>query len=184
MDTATITAGIGKVLKLKLSAIQQKTIELLLLECERHGVTDKKQIAYILATCYHECRYKPIAEIRAKPGTQIWKWQNRYWPSGFYGRGYSQLTWRKNYRKFSPIVGVNLEVNPDEALRPEIGAKILVYGMANGTFVANGLTSKTRLSTFLNDTKTDWLGARAIVNGTFQADKVADAAIKIMSVIS
>lgn len=183
MDAAIIIPGIGKVLKLKLSAIQKSTIELLLTECERHGVADKKQIAYVLATCYHECRYKPISEIRAKPGTKIWKWQNRYWPSGFYGRGYSQLTWRKNYRKFSPIVGVNLEANPDQALRPEIGAKILVYGMANGTFVANGLTSKTRLSTFLNDGEPDWLGARAIVNGSFEADKVADAAIKIMSVI-
>jgi len=171
-------------LRSPLSTAQRRTVSLLLSEADNHGVTDKNQMAYILATCWHECRFKSIREIRAKPDTQIWRWQNRYWPSGYYGRGFSQLTWLKNYRKFSAVAGVDLVSNPDAALQPEIGAKILVYGMVNGTFVAGGMSSATRLSKFFPpDGLPDWMGARKIVNGTFQADKVASSAIKILSVI-
>lgn len=167
-----------------ISPIQMRAVYLLFLEADAMGVTDKNQMAYILATCWHECRFKSIREIRAKVGSKVWRMQNAYWNTGYMGRGYSQLTWLKNYRKFSPVVVGDLVKRPDLALIPEAGARILVYGMVNGSFVANGLTSKTRLSKFFPPGKTpDWIGARAMVNGTFQADKVASAAVKILSVI-
>lgn len=42
----------------------------------------------------------------------------------FKGRSYIQLTGRANYRYFGNKLGVDLETNPDLALRPDIAARI------------------------------------------------------------
>jgi predicted chitinase len=149
---------------------QANAVTLLLDQCRWAGITDRRKIAYILATCYHECRFKSIPEMRAKKGTEVWIMQERYWHTGYFGRGFSQLTWKANYEKFSDLLGVDLVGHPELALVPEIGAKILVLGMNGGLFSGVGL------SRYFTDKKTDWVNARKIVNGTFQADKVAEAA--------
>ena len=41
------------------------------------------------------------------------------------GRGYIQLTGRANYRYFGNKLGVDLENNPDLAMRPDIAAKVV-----------------------------------------------------------
>lgn len=164
---------------------QVQAVKFLLSEADAHGVTDKNQMAYILGTCWHESGFRSIPERRSKKvGSQLWKWQQRYFPQGWYGRGFSQLTWKKNYKKFSPVVGVDLVANPDAVLNPAIGAKILVFGMVNGTFVSAGLYSPTKLSKYFRPNKSpDWIGARAIVNGTFVADEVAQKSVRILSAI-
>lgn len=174
------TQPIADALSLKLSDVQALAIELLIDTCEAEKVTVREQVAYILATVYHECRFKSIPEIRAKPGTVVWKMQERYWHTGYYGRGFSQLTWKANYLKFSKIVGQDLVKNPDLCLNPDIGAKIIVIGMRDGLF------SGVSLSKYLpnKDGNYDWMGARRIVNGTFQAEKVATAAIKVLHVLN
>jgi predicted chitinase len=171
-------ARFAKTLNTTLNKDQGKAVRLILLECKEHGVTDKRHIAYILATCWHECRFKSIKEIRAKVGTDVWKMQEKYWHTGFYGRGFCQLTWEYNYKKFSPITGRDLVKNPDEVLLPEVGALILVRGMRDGLF------SGKSLGDYLNDTKTNWMQARRVVNGNFQADKVMDAALKILPLLA
>jgi len=176
-------AALAATLKKKITKEKANNIRLIVSECARQGVTDARQIAYILGTVAHECDFRSIKEIRAKPGTDVWKMQEKYWHTGFYGRGFSQLTWAKNYNKFSPIVGVDLVKNPEMVLKPEIGALILVYGMRRGTFVSNGLESLTRLDRYFNEITTNWIDARRIVNGTFMADRVADAAQKIFALI-
>ncbi len=184
LNTAAFFERLRLVLREPISPIQMRSVYLLLKEADINGITDRNQMAYVLATCWHECRFKSIKEIRAKPGTKIWRLQNAYWLTGYYGRGFSQLTWLKNYRKFKTIVGVDLVAQPDKALEPEIGAKILVYGMVNGSFTGLGLLSANKLSKYFKPMETpDWIGARQIVNGTFQAEKVASAAVKILSVI-
>lgn len=45
------------------------------------------------------------------------------------GRGWPQLTGRANYRAFSDAGGVNLETNPDAALRLDVTARITVAYM-------------------------------------------------------
>ncbi|MCS7035469.1 MAG: hypothetical protein NZM41_02270, partial [Saprospiraceae bacterium] len=67
---------------------------LIIRECEAQGVTMREQIAYVLGTAWHESRLLPVVEVRAKEGTEVWKMQERYWRSGYYGRGFVQLTWR------------------------------------------------------------------------------------------
>ena len=70
-------------------------------------------------------------------------------------------------------------------LEHPFGAMFLVYGMKNGSFTANGLTSTNRLSKYfpLKPGNDQWEAARKIVNGTFQAEKVAFAAGVMLSCI-
>ena len=170
-------AQVAANLKMRLTKAQGDAIRLICHECDQNGIVLPNQVAYVLGTVYHECRFKAIKEIRAKPGTTVWKMQEAYWHTGFYGRGFCQLTWEKNYLKFSPVIGIDLVKNPDAVLQPEIAAKILVIGMKRGSFTALKLDSSNRLDKYFPaDGLQDWLSARKIVNGTFQADKVAHAA--------
>ena len=57
------------------------------------GVTDLGQLAYVLSTAIGESGIRPIKEIRCAEGTACWKAQNAYWYTGYYGRGFVQLTW-------------------------------------------------------------------------------------------
>lgn len=125
-----------------------------------YGDGDKNKLAYIVATAYHESRLSPIKEIKGKEGTELWDIQKRYWPSGYYGRGFVQITWKGNYQKMSDVLGVDLVENPDLALNSEIAAKIIVIGMINGMFTGH------RLGTFINDVNAlnpDFYAARAVV---------------------
>lgn len=136
---------------------------------------DKKQLAYILATAIHESNLRPIKEYRAREGTSLWYTQNRYWYTGYYGRGYVQLTWQSNYQKFKNVLGVDLVGNPDLALNPTYAARILAVGMKNGMFTGVGLDN------YLGPNKNDWYNARRIVNGLDKASTFAATAQKIYS---
>jgi len=177
-------AEMCRLLKTTMTVKQGAAVRLIVAECDNHGVPDMRMIAYILGTVYNECRFKSIPEKRAKTGTDVWKLQERYWHTGYYGRGYSQLTWKKNYEKFSAILGIDLVTKPDRVLEPEIGAKIIVNGMLNGLFTGR------KLSTYFNDRVCDWMGARSIVNGKlpgqrygFMAKECAEASKKIYDVL-
>lgn len=127
--------------------------------------------AYLLGTIRNEVgsNMLPIKEIKAKPNSPVWiKWQSKYWGTGFYGRGYSQLTGEGNYRQFGKILGMDLVKNPDMVLQPEVGYKILATGCVQGLF--RGRTKaqgggRFKLSDFLTASKKDYVSARQIVNG-------------------
>ena len=82
------------------------------------------------------------------------------------------LTWENNYKKMSDVFGVDFVSNPDLVLNPRYGANILVYGMMNGTF------SGRKLSDYINDNSTDYVGARYTVNGQDKASTIANYAIQ------
>lgn len=42
----------------------------------------------------------------------------------FYGRGYIQLTWEENYRKYGRALDVDLVGDPDLALQPDVAASV------------------------------------------------------------
>ncbi|GJE38544.1 hypothetical protein [Methylobacterium persicinum] len=128
------------------------------------------QTAYCLATAFHETArtMQPIEEFgrgRGKP----------YGPSGFWGRGYVQLTWRANYARASArlhALGLlagdeDLVDRPALALRPDVAAAILFHGMGEGWFTG------ARLSDFFGPGRCDPVGARRIVNGTDCAGPIA-----------
>ena len=138
-------------------------------EGQKHGLTLRTQIAYIMATVQHETAntYKPVREAFWK--TEEWRRQNlRYYP--YYGRGYVQLTWRTNYQKYSNILGVDLVNNPDRALEPSISLYILVHGMANGIFTGR------RLGQYVSVNRTDFVNARKVINDMDRAHHIANLA--------
>jgi hypothetical protein len=138
------------------------------------GVKDIKQIAYILATAYHESnRFKAKEEYgkgkNKRYGSYNWLWNNK--KERYHGRGWVQLTWLGNYgqmtAKLSAVLGKEIDLinNPDIILKDDnINAYIIVVGMQEGLF-----TGKT-LSDYLGD---DYIGARRIVNGTDKATLIA-----------
>ncbi|MBI1213608.1 MAG: hypothetical protein GC190_19290 [Alphaproteobacteria bacterium] len=147
--------------------------------------------AYCLATAYHETAHTmhPIREI----GSDAY-FTRMYDPKGlnpslgrrlgntepgdgirYAGRGYVQLTGRANYHRAGTALGINLEAQPDEALRPDIAAQIMARGMRDGWF------SGRALAAFLPDaraaTAREFSSARYIINGQDRADMIAGYAV-------
>lgn len=130
---------------------------------------DLRWCAYAMGTVFWETRMtmQPVRE--AFWLSEAWRKANlRYYP--YYGRGYVEMTWLENYQKFAAIVGVDLVKFPDLALHPDIAAKIMVYGMENGSF------SGRKLGQYFDAGHTDWTGARWIINAQDKALIVAQHA--------
>ncbi len=148
-------------------------------EAQKQGVTNKAQLAYILATTVHESgagrHMQEIASGSAYEGRR--DLGNTQSGDGvrYKGRGYVQITGRANYSDWSRRLGVDLVGNPSLAERPEIAAKILVGGMKNGTFTGK------KLDDYINGSRTDFNGARRIVNGTDKAGTFAATAQSILA---
>lgn len=123
------------------------------------------EIAYILETVNWECRFIPRMEKRAGR-SQEWlrKLQARYWGTGFMGRGYAQITWKDNYRKFSPVVGADLVEYPDMANRPDIGMHIVCHGFKHGWFRSRS-GRPYKISDFVGPDERDYKNARDCWNG-------------------
>lgn len=160
-----------------LTAEQQQAVKLIAHNFDREGLTDYRQLTYMLATCWHESRFRPIREIKANEDTTVWLMQQKYWSTGYYGRGYVQLTWRKNYEVWARLTGADLVNNPDLALRPEIAAFILVRGMRTGLFTGRAIDR------YINAQGCDYLNARKVVNGTFHADIIKRHADRLDTVL-
>jgi len=85
----------------------------------------------------------------------------------FSGRGFVQLTGRRNYEDWSSRLGLDLAGNPDLVLQGPVAATILFEGMRLGTFTGKGFAD------YLNAQKTDWINARRIVNRLDKAGLIA-----------
>lgn len=147
-------------------------------EWERRRLTDARHLAYMLATTFHETdrSMQPIHEHggpsyfakydgRADLGNTHPGDGNR-----FHGRGYVQLTGRRNYMRAGAVLGIDMVANPDFALVPKYAAFIMFTGMAEGWFTGK------KLSDYFNARTTDWLNARRIINGTDKAQTIANYA--------
>lgn len=146
---------------------------LIVAECKAQALP-RAQAANVLAQVNWETggTMKPVRETFAKSDgavksalTKAFKagkltWVKAdYWTAGWFGRGHIQLTHEANYRKAGKALGVDLIGNPSLALDPAISAAIAVRGMKDGWFTGK------KLADFINKSKTDHVGARAIVNG-------------------
>lgn len=156
----------------------RESVPLLLGNASTSGLT-RAQAAYVLASAMGESRmgnqmtegWGPTAQQKKyePPSAKATQLGNTQKGDGylFRGRGYVQITGRGNYHYWGNRLGIDLEENPDLALDPENAAQIAVYGMKDGTFTGQ------RLSDYINDRETDFVGARAIVNGSDRADTFA-----------
>ncbi|MFC4624245.1 hypothetical protein ACFO1V_03215 [Daeguia caeni] len=128
----------------------------------KHGLL-RNEMAYVLATAYHETAHtmKPVREY----GGEAYLKKKKYYP--YVGMGYVQLTWRENYEKASRKLGVDFVSNPKLLLEPKYSAEIIVVGMRDGWFTGK------KLSDYITLQKSDFKNARRIVNGTDKADLIA-----------
>lgn len=140
-----------------------------------YGDGDGSKLAYILATAWHESKLKPIKEYRANQGTALYSTQNNYWHTGYYGRGFVQLTWKDNYQKMANWLGIDLVNKPELALKTEVAAKIIVYGMINGSFTGK------KLSDYIGGSYNDFYNARRIVNGLDKAQLINNYTINLVN---
>ena len=141
--------------------------------CKEWGLL-RNQCAYVLATAYHESAHtmRPVRETLAKSDasakailSKAWKagklpWvTSDYWSSGYFGRGYVQLTHKANYAKAGDALGIPLAERPSIALEADTAADIIVLGMDEGWFTGK------KLGQYITLDKSDFVGARVIVNG-------------------
>lgn len=151
---------------------KKATVQAIIQEAKRQGITIKTQIAYILATVEHESAgsFQPVREayFLGEPKAENYRKTLRYYP--FYGRGYVQLTWDYNYRGYSSLLGLDLVNQPDLVMRPDVALFVLVDGMNRGVFTGVGLDH------YITDKGTDFVNARRIINGKDKASDVANLA--------
>ena len=140
-------------------------------------------LAYMLATTFHETSrtMQPISEYGSDAYFRKNYCNRKDLGNGpkyggqpddgprFHGRGYVQLTGRKNYTTLTPIVrefyssSPDFVTNPDEVMTPKYAAIIMFYGMFLGIFTGRALKN------FIGDPNkgqiVDFYHARKIING-------------------
>ncbi len=153
---------------------------------DHSDLKDKRWLAYVMATAYHETRLKPVREgfkKSDKAARKHVKWMfdkriishpyhlaDRETGEVYYGRGYVQLTWAQNYKKMGRAIGMGDQLyrNPDLVLNPDIASRILFVGMLKGHFRYSKKRrprGKQKLRLFFSKSSSNWYGARNIING-------------------
>ena len=165
-----------------LPEFQSDPLLILVDKCLEQDVFLVEQIAYVLATAYHESnRFKAKEEYRKgmgkRYGIQNWIWHNK--KLSYHGRGWVQLTWLGNYGQFTARLShvlerpIDLINNPEIILKDDdINAYITIVGMKEGMFTGKALGD------YITEDSVDYTGARRVVNGTDKASLIAGYAAK------
>ncbi|HZX79970.1 MAG TPA: peptidoglycan-binding protein [Lysobacter sp.] len=138
---------------------REQSVNLIVQTCLENGVTDPRQIAYMLATAQHETRNFTAPEEdfgRSQARKLGYRGGEKY-----FGRGYVHLTHKDNYEQMDRLLGLNgaLVRNPSMATDPEIAARIMVVGMRDGLFTGR------KLDSYIDADSHDLYNARRTVNG-------------------
>ncbi|CAA6806353.1 MAG: FIG00986091: hypothetical protein [uncultured Sulfurovum sp.] len=163
----------------------------------RSVLVDKRWLAYILATAFHETgrAMKPIREGFCSSDACSIRVVTRMYKQGkisrnyalvhrngysYFGRGLVQLTHDYNYKRIGKSLGLETKLydNPSLALKVDMSVKILCIGMLIGSFV-----SKHNLERYFNEINEDWTGARRIINGTDKKELIKGYALNFLSFI-
>lgn len=155
-------------------SLAHPSTHILIAACTTEGLL-RRQCAYLLATAWHESGqfqymreiWGPTAAQRRYEGRKdlgnVQKGDGRK----FLGRGFCQITGRKNYTDWSRRLGLDLLKEPQLAEKPDVAAQIIVLGMKLGTFTGR------KLADYITASKCDFVNARRIINGTDRADLIA-----------
>lgn len=153
---------------------------------QTYGSDDDNRLAYVLATAYHEtARFKYMREIWGPTAAQkryegrddlgnVQKGDGKK----FLGRGFVQITGRRNYADWSKRLGIDLLKEPDLAEELYVASRILVEGMVLGTFTGK------KLADYIGAGKLNLVGARYIVNGQDRAVLISGYAVKFANALA
>lgn len=176
--------------KLSDSQIQGLTEIFSFLEHDTLIAPDVRKVSYVLATIKHECAdtWKPIKER----GGDTYFIQ-RYWRNvkvrkqlgnsspqdavKYCGRGYVQLTGRRNYTLVQQTLHSPVLEHPGLACHPPLSFAIAVRGMTDGWFTGK------KLSEYITPSTCNYMGARKVINGTDKAAIIAAFAVKIEAML-
>lgn len=170
-------------------------MEVILNEWERRQLSQLKWLAYMFATPYVETAqtmmpiheygddayFTRLYDIRGAYPERARSMGNIYPGDGtkYCGRGFVQLTWRINYHKMTGLIGkfynVDLEADPDKAMVMPIACSIMFEGMLRADSHVGDFTGKA-LEDYLDDNKSDWNGARYVINGQDRAAEIGGIA--------
>ena len=156
-----------------LSQAQVDRLEAILTRMDAKRI-ELAQAAYILGTAYHESdRFRTMEEYASGAAYEGRKTLGNTQPGDgkrFKGRGFVQITGRRNYTDWAKRLGVDLVGNPALAARLDHAVTILIDGMMLGTFTGK------KLPDYVHGTKVDYVNARRVVNGTDRAAIIANYA--------
>lgn len=164
----------------ELSDVQKNSVKAIVKYNRLYNPKDNGvQLAYMLATAWHESRLRPVRETFAKTDAQARlnlagkEYAQDINGRAYYGRGLVQLTWLENYEKFKKLLKKDLVNNPDLALETDTAAQILVYGMVNGLFTGK------KLSDYITNASADYYNARRVVNHLDRAMTIQNYTVSI-----
>lgn len=164
----------------------------LLIETGRANGLLRNQMAYVLGTVWHESAHtmQPVKETvmswhndkfpsdaevvrrldNAMASGRLPQVSRPYWREGAFGRGFVQATHHSNYVKAQEETGIPFAEDYDLMLDAENSALVTVRGMNEGWFTGK------RLSQYITLQRSDFRGARRIVNGLDRAAEIARTA--------
>ena len=187
MNKAKFYDEIRKLLfKGNLKQKQVDGIEAILAAFAKYGDGNKRHLAYLLATAYHETwgQMQPVIETQsprdiARPTVETAKRRldnafaagklagvrTPYWRDGWLGRGFVQVTHKVNYENVRAMTGIDVVAAPERLFELEFSARVLVQGCLNGWWTGWKLRD---FSTYRE--------MRKVVNGTDRAEDIANYA--------
>ncbi|NEO43169.1 MAG: peptidoglycan DD-metalloendopeptidase family protein [Moorea sp. SIO4A3] len=140
-------------------------------ESIKHGVNQREQIAYILATAQHESVMGKLM-VEQTSGKQYEGRRDLGNTSPgdgpkFIGRGYIQITGKNNYTGWAQKLKISLVEKPELATEPKYALPMLIIGMRDGLYTGKSLTD------YIRPGSVDYARARRIVNGSDRAQLIA-----------
>ncbi len=146
-------------------------------------ISDKRIIAYILATCVFETSkkmlpkeevgtddyFRSMYDILGERSAVAIRMGNTEEGDGkkYKKRGVISLLGKSAYATFGELIGEDLVNNPELVLDLKISTKLLVEGMLKGWYTGVSLYN------YITPSKTDYINARRTVNGVDNSKRIS-----------
>lgn len=126
------------------------------------NVRDLRWMAYLISTARTETGdYAADKKEGYDPTRPYWTVDG----GKYFGRGYSQITWKTAYEEMGKALQIDLVTNPDRAYEPQVSYDILSYGVRSGFFNdVNWVAAGSAAGTYTPGNPNQWMGLRYYLN--------------------